>query len=364
VKSSDKVVRPRTSDDSGLVATGNAEPRLSWSLASDRTGVLQRAYEIQVAADPAFTEPVSSGEVPSEVVSDHPWPAEPLRSREVRFWRVRVRTDLGWTAWSEPARVEAALLAETDWTARPVHVPSDRGRTVAGPVPLVRREFELPSAPVSARLYVTALGVHRTAVNGWPVSDELLEPGWTSYANRLLYATYDVTRLLAQGPNAISAMIGDGWYRGNLTWHKSRNVYGDTSALLAQLEVTLADGSTITVGTDEHWRGGYGDLRAADLYDGCERDLRRRPSGSRPASTIRHGNRSAPCRYPRDSRSEPIHQCACLTSSNRNRGHCPTGRSRSTRARTSPAGYACGSPARKAARSPSGTPKCSTPTVA
>ncbi|TQE39973.1 alpha-L-rhamnosidase [Streptomyces ipomoeae] len=270
-----------TADDSGLVATRSPAPRLSWALVSDRAGVLQHAYEIQVSADGSFGDATSSGEVDSDVVVDHPWPAEPLRSREVRHWRVRVRTDLGWTGWSEPARVEAALLAERDWTARPVHLPSDRGRTAPGPVPLLRREFDLPAEPVSARLYVTSLGVHRTAINGRPVGDELLEPGWTSYPNRLLYATYDVTDLLVPGPNALSAAVGDGWYRGHLTWHKNRDVYGDTLALLAQLEVTLAEGTTVTVATDDNWRGGHGALLAADLYDGCELDLRQEPHGWR-----------------------------------------------------------------------------------
>ncbi|MFI2720880.1 family 78 glycoside hydrolase catalytic domain [Streptomyces collinus] len=276
-----KVTALRTADDSGLVATPHPEPRLSWSLTGDRPGVLQHAYEVQVAAGRSFTGAVSSGEVESGAVTDHPWPAGPLGSREVRHWRVRVRTDVGWTQWSEPARVEAALLDAGDWTARPVHVPSDRGRTSPGPVPLLRREFDLPAEPVSARLYVTSLGVHRTSVNGRPVSGELLEPGWTSYPNRLLYATYDVTGLLSPGRNALSAAVGDGWYRGHLTWHKNRDVYGDTSALLAQLEITLADGGTVTVVTDERWRGGYGGLLAADLYDGCARDLRQEPHGWR-----------------------------------------------------------------------------------
>ncbi|GAA3829145.1 family 78 glycoside hydrolase catalytic domain [Streptomyces phyllanthi] len=273
------VIGLHTADDSGLVATPHPAPRLSWRLASARPDVLQHAYEIQVSADRSFSHTASSGEVESDLVTDHPWPATPLRSREVRHWRVRVRTDLGWTEWSAPVRVEAALLDETDWTARPVHVPSDRGRTSPGPVPLLRREFTLPAEPASARLYVTSLGVHRTAINGRSVSDELLEPGWTSYPNRLLYATYDVTGLLTTGRNALTAAVGDGWYRGHLTWHKNRGVYGDTTALLAQLEVTLTDGTTVTVATDGHWRGGYGDLLAADLYDGCERDLRHEPHG-------------------------------------------------------------------------------------
>ena len=198
------VVRLRTDDDSGLVATANARPRLSWSLASERPGVLQAGYEVQVSADPGFADPTSSGEVDSDVVVDHDWPGAPLTSRQVAYWRVRVRTDQGWTAWSEAARVEAALLAGGDWTARPVFLPSDRGRDGVGPAPLLRREFELPAEPVSARLYVTALGVHRTSVNGRPVGDELLEPGWTSYRDRLLFATHDVTALLRAGRDVLA----------------------------------------------------------------------------------------------------------------------------------------------------------------
>ncbi|ELP67795.1 family 78 glycoside hydrolase catalytic domain [Streptomyces turgidiscabies] len=293
------VIGLRTSDDSGLVATPYPEPRLSWSLASERPDVLQQAYEIQVSTDPSFGDNPPREVVKTDLVTDHPWPAPPLRSREVRYWRVRAHTDLGWTAWSRPARVEAALLDETDWTARPVHLPSDRGRTSPGPVPLLRREFDLPAEPVSARLYVTSLGVHHTTLNGRPVSDDLLEPGWTSYPNRLLYATYDVTDLLVPGPNALAAAVGDGWYRGHLTWHKNRDVYGDTTAVLAQLEVTLADGTTVTVDTDDRWRGGYGALLATDLYDGCERDDRHEPEGWELAGFDDHGwERAAPLPLP------------------------------------------------------------------
>ena len=272
----------RTDDESGLPATGTAEPRLSWRLASDRPGVRQLGYEVQVCADVGFHGPVaSSGEVPSSRPLHVPWPAPPLRSREVRWWRVRARTDRGLTAWSEPARVEAALLESADWVARPITLAADIGRAEPGPVPLLRREFQLDAAVASARLYVTALGVHDVAINGRPVSDELLEPGWQSYRHRLLFATYDVTGLLTEGPNAISAAVGDGWYRGRLTWRDLHSVYGDANGLLAQLEVQLTGGSAVTVATDRHWRASTGALLAADLYDGTDTDRRREPTGWR-----------------------------------------------------------------------------------
>jgi alpha-L-rhamnosidase len=272
----------RTADDSGLVATGEARPRLAWRLRADRPAVRQTGYEVQVGADGGLPDDaVSSGFVPSHRPGFADWPGTPLASREVRWWRVRVWTDRGVTDWSAPARVEAALLEPGDWTARPVSPPDNIGRERPGPVPLLRRTFDLDRPVVGARLYVTALGVHDVTVNGRPVTDELLEPGWTAYGRRLRYATYDVTDLLDAGRNAISAAVGDGWYRGNLTWLGHRNLYGDTTALLAQLEIRLDDGSTVTVATDSTWRGGTGALRTADLYDGVDVDLAQEPAGWR-----------------------------------------------------------------------------------
>lgn len=63
----------RTPDDSGLVATPYPMPRLSWSLTGARPDILQHAYEIEVSADPSFSDTTSSGEVESDTVTDHPW---------------------------------------------------------------------------------------------------------------------------------------------------------------------------------------------------------------------------------------------------------------------------------------------------
>lgn len=254
---------------------GDSMPALSWRLSSRRPGVRQIAYELETARDILFeTQRESSGEVkqPSPIAAD--WPSRPLNSREVRWARVRVCTDAGWTAWSSPLRVEAALLAGEDWQARPVSPQDNVGRGDPRPVALLRREFQLDELIAQARLYITALGVHETWINGVRVGDELLEPGWTAYQSRLLYDAHDVTGLLRPGANVIASAVGDGWWRGNLTWMSRRAIYGDTTALMAQLELRFADGSTRTISTDSAWKGGTGEVRSADLYDGCSIDLR------------------------------------------------------------------------------------------
>lgn len=282
---SDSHVRPvglRVSDDPAAIAVGMPAPRLSWRLDGSRSGVRQHAYEIELAPDPSFAAGVEcSGPVSAISPVGAPWPGRPLASREVRWARVRVTTDHGLTGWSEPLRIEAALLDEAEWIARPVSPLSNVGQAEPRPVPLLRRSFVLERKPVRARLYVSALGVHDVTLNGRPVGDALFDPGWTEYRHRLLYAVHDVTDHLHEGENVLASAVGDGWWRGWLTWMARRAVYGETTALLAQLELTFADGQMQTVATDEQWRGATGGLLQADLYKGCTLDLTREPAGWR-----------------------------------------------------------------------------------
>src|SRR5699024_8195736 len=82
--------------------------------------------------------------------------------------------------------------------------------------------------------------------------------------------------------------LGNGWYRGALTWDLRRDLYGEHLALLAQLELTYADGRTVVHGTDETWRAHTGPVRSDDLYGGQHTDLRRpqREGDPRPVRTL------------------------------------------------------------------------------
>ena len=167
------------------------------------------------------------------------------------------------------------------WVARPITLPDDAGAGRQAPAPLLRRVVHLDAAPVSARLHVTALGLHDVRINGVRVSDDVLAPGWTAYRHRLIVDSYDVTGLLRAGENVIAATIGDGWYRGRLGFHPGhdRCTYGAEVALIAQLELTGDDGARRVVATDEEWRASTGEIRSADLYDGATVDLRERQAG-------------------------------------------------------------------------------------
>jgi alpha-L-rhamnosidase len=245
-------------------------PSLTWHVPDARE---IGAVHVQLAADTDFEQLLhDSGPQPWAAIW-YPWPAPPLTTRQCVHWRVRVRTEHGWTEWAA-SHVEAGL-DDGDWVARPLALRDDPGATVPSPAPLMSARFQLATAPASARLYLSALGLVEATINGKLVSEDVLTPGWSAYQHRVAYETYDVTDLLHSGENELAGVLGDGWYRGSLVWgdRRHRCHYGDRTALIAQLEVALEDGTTLTVATDDTWTARTSEVRSADLYDGTHTDL-------------------------------------------------------------------------------------------
>ncbi|HEY3219906.1 MAG TPA: family 78 glycoside hydrolase catalytic domain [Gemmatimonadales bacterium] len=267
------------------------QPRLSWRIASTRRNTMQGAYQLQVGtSDASLTRGTDllwdSGRVPSDasVFVDYAGPATVSRTRY--YWRVRVWDTNGRVSpWSPIAYWETGLLQSGDWAARWIGPPSTSADSLPSPSPLLRRVFRVADAVRSARLYVTSLGLYELYLNGQRVGDQVFTPGWTSYHRRLQYQTYDVTALLRPGANAVGAMLGDGWYRGNLGFFGKRNLYGQRLALRAQLEIQYASGRSERVVTDADWKTTTGPVLASDIYGGETYDARRELSGWAGAAT-------------------------------------------------------------------------------
>ena len=257
------------------LGVSESRPRLSWIVATEAAGWRQAAYEIEAYGSDGRLS-ARTGRVESDQSVLIPWPFAPLSSRERLTVRVRVwGVDGHLSAWSVPSPVEAGLLHAGDWSAQFVTPDWQEDTTRSQPCPLLRREFGVHPGMTRARLYVTALGVYEAQLNGITVGDHVLDPGWTSYDYRLRYQTFDVTSLLREGRNTIGAILGDGWYRGRLGFDGGRrNIYGDRLALLAQLEIDYADGTSERIVTDETWHAARGPILASDLYDGETYDAR------------------------------------------------------------------------------------------
>jgi alpha-L-rhamnosidase len=275
--------------------------RLSWTLEGAGTGRIQRAYQVQVATDAGLLEggedlSWDSGRVESADSADIPYAGSPPARGRRYAWRVRIWDESDTVSgWSAPAWFEVELDGADGWQAswismghvrenvRPPYWPGpvDPVAVALTPAPYLRRAFTVGKPVVSARLYVTALGLYEARLNGHRIGDAFLTPGWTDYAQRVLYQSYDVTRLLTSGENVVGAILADGWYAGFVGFDAKRAGahYGTAPEILAQLVITFSDGSRERIGTDEQWQARTGAIRHADLLMGERHDLRLEPHG-------------------------------------------------------------------------------------
>jgi alpha-L-rhamnosidase len=267
------VASPRCEYEVDPLGIDVTQPRLSWQLRSSERGVVQSAYQVKVTRGGKTVW--DTGRVASDRSVQVPYAGPRLESSRRYAWRVRVWDGAGRpSAWSPPASWEMGLLEAQDWTAGWIQAKADEPAKTSPPAPMLRGVFSVKGAVRSARAYVTSLGLYELEINGRRVGDQLFTPGWTSYHHRLQYQTYDVTRHLRTGENAIGATLGDGWYRGFLAWKERRNVYGDRLALRCQLRIEYRDGRVETVGTDGTWRSTTGPIRSSDIYMGETYDAR------------------------------------------------------------------------------------------
>jgi alpha-L-rhamnosidase len=259
-----------------------SSPRLSWIITSTRRGEIQTDYQVLVASSPKFLSKDKgdlwdSGKVSSDESSQIVYAGSPLVSRESCFWKVRTWDRDGKPGhWSRTAQWSMGLLQPADWSAKWI-TPGRSGENKIprqpSPVPYFRKSFELPSPVKHAVLYVTALGLYEVRINGQQVGDHVLAPDWTDYRKRVRYQAFDVTGLMKTGGNAIAAMLADGWFSGHIG-NGGHEFFGKEPAILAQLEVTYADGHTERIVTDDTWKSHDSPILSSDFMLGEDYDSR------------------------------------------------------------------------------------------
>lgn len=270
----------RTEHQQNPLSVDAAAPRLSWKIKSALQNTLQTAYDIRVGTDKNGLTRGKSIVWSTSKKSDQsvliPYSGPILQSKKRYFWQVRIKDNHGNTsAWSDIQFWQTGLKP-SDWTAQWISV---NGKDTSERSPLFRKEFLLKKKIKSALAYITAKGLYEANINGQRVSDSYFAPGWTSYKNLLQYQVYDVTEALQNGANVIGITLGDGWYKGRIGFGNQRRFYGDTRALLLQLELAFTDGSEASINSDGSWKTAYGPIMASDIYDGEIYDARMEKTG-------------------------------------------------------------------------------------
>jgi alpha-L-rhamnosidase len=256
------------------------KPRLSWQISSVSDNLLQSAYEIKVTDQTAKGKLIwTSGKVNSAQSVSVPYDGPALKSMQRVYWQVRIWDNSGKaTAWSEPSFWEMGILEPESWKASWITMETDKDTMRSKPSQFFRKDFKSEKKLKTARIYITSLGLYQLFLNGQKVSTDLFTPGWTSYKNRIQYQTYDVTSMIQQ-TNSVGAIVGDGWYRGNIGWGNQNGYYGSKLALLAKLQLNYTDGTSETIGSDESWKVARGPIIYSDIYNGETYDARKELTG-------------------------------------------------------------------------------------
>jgi len=176
------------------------------------------------------------------------------------------------------AHWKAALDKTSQWrSAREVADLTDNRLGDPGELPqpaaYLRRTLTLTKSVQRARLYVTALGSYCVFLNGNRVASDVMTPDFTDYRERVLYQTYDVTSLLVNGNNVVSALLGNGWYGSGLTW-VGMHFFPPPDRFIAQLELDYSDGTHDTVVTDDSWKADESPVLRSEIYAGEAYDAR------------------------------------------------------------------------------------------
>ncbi len=231
------------------------QPRLSWWLDHTERAQVQTAYQVLVATradllDQGKGDQWDSGKVASDDSTQVAYSGKPLESGRTYFWKVRYwDKQANASPYSQTARFDMGLLAREEW----------KGEWIGGANQL-RTEFQLAENVARARAYVCGLGYYELRINGRKAGTNVLDPGWTTYDKRALYTTYDVTRLLQRGANAVGVMLGKGW--------------ADSKVLLFQMNVELASGKRVSVASGPFWKVKDGPITSDGVWDGETYDAR------------------------------------------------------------------------------------------
>ncbi len=194
-------------------------------------------------------------------------------------WRVSTTDAPDWnresfsdTSW-EPAKVLGpygmAPWGEVGWAWRTVL-----------PARLLRKEFKPTPQVKRATLYASGVGLFEAYLNGEKVSRDVLVPALSEYEKRVFYLTYDVTKLLKPGTNALGVMLGNGRFfamRHEIPTYMRTFGYPQ---MRLQLEMETTDGKIERVCSDETWKvTADGPIRSNNEYDGEIYDARKEMAG-------------------------------------------------------------------------------------
>ncbi len=258
---------------SSPINVDTSTPRFSWQYATETAaGFEQRYYQLELAKS---KEDLESNTLfwKSEKIEQNQSLAkfthsERLESEHWYYWRVRIWDAEGKDQLSKIDSFRTAKINQTDWKAKWI---SDKHDKSFGPAPMFRKKFSINKPIKAAYVYVSAAAYYNLYVNGKPSGPEMLDPGYTHYDKRNLYSVKDVSKLLNQGDNVLTSVIGNGFFNEDApvaTWDFEKARWRKRAQWIMELQVEYADGSKEVIATDDSWKTNTGPHVYNNIYSG------------------------------------------------------------------------------------------------
>ncbi|XP_054157560.1 alpha-L-rhamnosidase-like [Oppia nitens] len=266
------------------------EPRFQWTLvATDplKHNLSQKAYQILVSNDEqSLAKNVGNlwdtGKVVSDQTNHIHYKGKTLNAGQRAYWKVKVwdQEDKEST-FSTVAYWGNALINWTaQWIGAPVGTQKNalknideidaqlvKSKPALMPVLYLRKHFTCEPTIKTAILYATAQGAYEVLLNGKPVADDRMSPGWTDYHNTIQYQAYDVTELLGKD-NALGVILGTGWFSSYVGYRHQFQLYGSNQTALLELHIEYHNNEKIVIKSDNTWKVNTGPIIYSDILMG------------------------------------------------------------------------------------------------
>ncbi|MEN8193999.1 MAG: family 78 glycoside hydrolase catalytic domain, partial [Bacteroidota bacterium] len=279
------------------LAINNTAPRLSWTLPLFEETQKQLAYHIIVSSsvediNKNIGDLWDSGKINGGQSQHIKYDGIALHSKQQAYWKVRIwnQNDQP-TEWSETSKWSIGLLEKEDWEANWIAISEDKKPDLpeTDPAPYFRKEFRISKPIKSATVFVSGLGYYELYLNGEKVGNYALAPAPTNFdkrnmrhllykyndrsSTRVLYNTFNVSKMLKQDENALGIILGNGWYNQRDRREEGWMWY-NTPRLILQMEIEYSDGTSEKVISDNGWKVSTGALLHDGIFTGEVYDAR------------------------------------------------------------------------------------------
>ena len=258
-------------------------PRFTWQITGEKTGTKQTSYEIIVGTDSMDLKLGrgklwNSGEIKSGK-SFAIYSGNVLSPYTKYFWSVKIWDEKNTPSkWSDLSSFETGMMDSKNWQGDWI---SDTRDINLKPAPWFRKEFTVDKNIQSARVYIAVGGLYELFFNGEKAGNHRLDPMYTRFDRRTMYVTYDVTKMIHEGKNAIGVLLGNGWYNHQSTavWYFDEAPWRTRPKFCMDLHITYFDGTKEIVSSGTDWKTSLSDVTFNSIYTAEHQDARLKKTG-------------------------------------------------------------------------------------